>query len=148
LIPALLNADQYKKGASPEEARRMFKMEVMKTDFTFSKKSVQEQNEIIDKLMMDRAPAQPGQPAPAAPATSGVPPEPVYVRHKTTGQIFQIQGDKKIPVGPPPKPPAAPAAPAAPVPPAGAQSAIPPSPAAMAAGGIPARGSGLNLVPR
>jgi hypothetical protein len=149
LVPLFLKVGEYKKMTDPAERRAIIGTELMKSDPTYSRATAEEQRARIDKAMAaifgEAAPAQPGQPAPATPATSGVPPRPVYVRDKTTGQIFQIQGDKKIPVGPPPKPPAAPAAP---VPPAGAQSAIPPSPAAMAAGGIPARGSGLNLVPR
>lgn len=120
MVPLLLKVGEYKKMTDPAERRAIIGTELMKSDPTFSRGTAEEQKAKIDKamsaIMGDVAPA--GKPAeaakptaaPAADTPSGVPPRPVYVRDKTTGQIFQIQGDKKIPVGPAPAPKAAPPA--------------------------------------
>lgn len=111
MVPMLLKVGEYKKMTDPAERRAIIGTELMKSDPTFSRATAEEQKAKIDKAMsaiMGDAtptgkPADPAKPAatPATAAPAAMPPMPVYVRDKTTGQIFQIQGDKKIPVGQP-----------------------------------------------
>jgi hypothetical protein len=121
LVPILLKAGEFKKETSPQERRAIIGTELMKSDPSFSRGSAEEQKAKIDKAMAaitgdtgsGAKPPSPGKPAePAQPgAPASTPAAPVYVRDKTTGQIFKLEGDKKIPVGPTPAPkPAPPAA--------------------------------------
>ncbi|HJV52798.1 MAG TPA: hypothetical protein VJ652_15125 [Noviherbaspirillum sp.] len=111
-MPALLGIDQYKRQASPEEARRMILQERVK-DPMFARKSADEQKKIIDGDMQliygGMSPSQATQvnppspastaagglsqqakPAPSAKPTSAVP---QYVRDKQTGAIYQVNPD-------------------------------------------------------
>lgn len=124
LVPILLKAGEFKKETSPAERRAIIGTELMKSDPSFNRASAEEQKAKIDKAMSaitgDTAPA-PGKPAAGAPAAgqpAAAPAAPVYVRDKTTGQIFKLEGGQKIPVGPAPAP----------------------KPAQPAAGGLPAKG--------
>lgn len=110
LVPVLLKAGEFKKETSPQERRAIIGTELMKSDPSFSRGTAEEQKAKIDKAMAaitggpasptPAAPAAPGNPGATTPAQpAGMPAMNVYVRDKTTGQIYQIQGDKKIPVG-------------------------------------------------
>lgn len=104
LVPMLLKAGEFKKGTDPAERRAIIGTELMKSDPTFSRATAEEQKARIDKAMsaiMSEPPAaaKPSAPAPAAP---------VYVRDKTTGQVFKLENGQKVPVGGAPAPTPAP----------------------------------------
>lgn len=112
MVPMLLKVGEYKKMTDPAERRAIIGTELMKSDPTFSRATAEEQKARIDKAMSaimggaapSASPAAGGKPAAAGPAAA----TPTYVRDKTTGQIFKLEGGQKIPVGPAPAPKPAP----------------------------------------
>lgn len=111
MVPMLLKVGEYKKMTDPAERRAIIGTELMKSDPTFSRASAEEQKARIDKAMSAilgevapgakpaADPAKPGAPGAPAPAAA-----PIYVRDKTTGQVFKLENGQKVPVGPAPKP--------------------------------------------
>lgn len=80
-VPALIIGQAYKKGASPEEAARMAYQDRMKNDQSFSRKTEEQRQAIIEgdvriaktaALIGAKRPQAGSIPAPAAPAASGV----------------------------------------------------------------------------
>ncbi|CAH0532152.1 hypothetical protein UAM5_00035 [Ralstonia phage UAM5] len=104
-LPSILGAGQFKRATSPDEARRLAFSDFMKSDPTFSRKSSEEQNKLVDQAMniiyAGGKPGHTGVPAaggkdagPAAAPKDAAPPaaspKGVYVRDKKTGEIKLI----------------------------------------------------------
>jgi hypothetical protein len=91
-LPSILGLGEYKKGASPEEARRMIYQERIKDTYGFARKSPEEQKAMIERDMEIIY----GKPSTATPAAGGLPQQPsatpqrgrgVPVYDPATGQI-------------------------------------------------------------
>ena len=77
-LPSLLGIGDYRKGASPEEARRLAHSDRMKNDRKYAKMGTEEQRSIIDKDMLiiyagGKPTSTTGAGAPATPAATGMP---------------------------------------------------------------------------
>lgn len=87
-LPAILGVGDYKKATSPEEARRLAFSDRMKSDFSYARKSPEEQKKILDQDMAliyggTRPSATPRAQSPTTPPSrSGVP-----VYNPATGKI-------------------------------------------------------------
>jgi len=77
-LPSLLGIGDYRKGASPEEARRLAHSDRMKNDRKYAKMGTEDQRAVIDKDMLiiyagGKPTSTTGAGAPATPAATGLP---------------------------------------------------------------------------
>jgi hypothetical protein len=92
-LPGIIGIGDYKKKTSPEEARRLAFSDRMKNDMTFSRKSPEDQQKLLDQDMKLIYGGVDPKTAPANPAAQGLPTQPpkqggIPVFDTKTGKII------------------------------------------------------------